>query len=66
MKNCRLKKANFKDDYETRMYGFMLMAKGKKFEFFSDKEDDIAEWIDALKSDVIMLGMREVFNIEPK
>ena len=57
--NCRLKRNNFKDTCENRMYGFILMAKGKRLEFYSVCEAETNEWIEALKGFVIQLDVKE-------
>ena len=49
VKNCRLKKVEFKDVVGNRMYGFILMAKGKTFEFYGISADETNKWIMALK-----------------
>ena len=33
--NCRLKRNNFRDNEGNKMYGFILMRKGQKHEFYS-------------------------------
>ena len=63
MKNCRLKKVNFKDVFGNRMHGFVLMSKDKTFEFYSVSQSETTEWIDALKSYVILLDLKEEFTI---
>ena len=45
------------------MYGFILMAKGKMHEFYSESENEVIEWIEALKKFVILLDLKEVFDI---
>ena len=49
VKNCRLKKVEFKDVVGNRMYGFILMAKGKTFEFYGISADETNKWVMALK-----------------
>ena len=63
VKNCRLKRVNFKDVYGNRMFGFILMARGNLIEFYSMSKDETSEWIEALKGCVIMLDLKEEFNI---
>ena len=53
----------FKDVDSNRMYGFILMAKGNSFEFYSEFEEEITSWIEALKSLVILLDLKEELKI---
>ena len=53
----------FKDVDSNRMYGFILMAKGNSFEFYSEFEEEITSWIEALKSLVILLDLKEELRI---
>ena len=45
------------------MYGFLLMAKGQKLEFYSYSKIETQEWIQALKSVVILLDFKEEITI---
>ena len=45
------------------MYGFILMAKGKKHEFYSISQTETNSWIEALKAFVILLDLKEEFTI---
>ena len=45
------------------MYGFILMAKGKKLEFYSVSQMETNSWIEALKAFVILLDLKEEFAI---
>ena len=54
---------SFKDVVGNRMYGFILMAKGKTLEFYSVSETETVEWIEALKGVVILLDLKEEFII---
>ena len=45
------------------MYGFILMAKGTKLEFYSVNQMETNSWIDALKAFVILLDLKEEFII---
>lgn len=45
------------------MYGFILMAKGNILEFYSSSESDALEWIEALKSFVILLDLKEELKV---
>ena len=45
------------------MYGFVLMAKGNKMEFYTMSETETNEWIEALKSFVVLLDLKEEFVI---
>ena len=45
------------------MHGFILMAKGKTFEFYSVSADETNTWIEALKEFVILLDLKEEFTI---
>ena len=47
------------------MFGFILMAKGKRFEFFSNDATEIEEWVAALASYVIMLHMNKSYFVDP-
>ena len=35
LNNCRLRQSNFKDKFGSRIYGFILMAKGTTIELYS-------------------------------
>ena len=63
MKNCRLKANSFKDKFGNHMYGFLLLAKGQKYEFYSCNKTETKEWIKALKSVVILLDFKEEITI---
>ena len=41
VKNCRLKRVNFKDVYGNRMFGFILMARGNLIEFYSMSNEEL-------------------------
>ena len=45
------------------MYGFFLMAKGQTLEFYSYSKTETKEWIEALKSVVILLDFKEEITI---
>ena len=40
IKNCRLKKHNFKDTNLKYLYGFIIMAKGKTIDFYVDTVEE--------------------------
>ena len=61
--NCRLKQTCFKDKYDTRMYSFSLMAKGTVIEFFIPRSTEQREWIEAMKPYVILVDLKNEFNI---
>ena len=62
--NCRLKKTNFKDMYENRMYGFVIMAKGAKHEFYNYKLSEILDWIRILSVYVVNLDLKEDWIVQ--
>ena len=39
------------------------MAKGNSLEFYSVSEEETIEWVEALKTSVILLDLKEEFNI---
>ena len=39
------------------------MSKGKNIEFYSYSEDETFEWVEAFKSFVVLLDLKEEFNI---
>ena len=43
------------------MWGFILMAKGKTIEFYTQDEAETNEWVQALKHYVILLDLKEEF-----
>ena len=46
------------------MYGFVVMAKGAWFEFYlSDGEQERDAWVDSLKPSVVLLDLKEDFDI---
>ena len=63
VKNCRLKRYECKDSTGKRMYGFILMAKRDKIEFYCDRKDVRDKWISALKSSVILLDLKDEFVV---
>ena len=63
LNNCRLKRVNFKDIENNKMFGFILMARGKTLEFYSVSEDETIEWIEALKAFVVLLDLKEEVSI---
>ena len=54
---------SFKDVDNNKMYGFILMGRGKTLEFYSISGQETEEWIDALKAFVVMLDIKEYFII---
>ena len=63
IKNCRLKKHNFKDTNLKYLYGFIIMAKGKTIDFYVDTVEEREQWINAMKKFVILLDLKEEFDI---
>ena len=64
LKNARLKKCHFKDMHGVYMYGFILMAKGTMVEFYVRQNELLRDqWIEQLKSSVILLDLKEDFEI---
>ena len=45
------------------MYGFVLMCKGQKHEFYSYNQSEANEWILALKAHVVLLDFKEQISI---
>ena len=46
------------------MYGFILMSKGNIYEFYiKDNKVERDEWVDALKKSVVLLDLKEDFEI---
>ena len=41
------------------MYGFVMMAKGEKHEFYNYSQSEILEWVDALKPYTVCLDLKE-------
>ena len=58
-----MKRMSFKDVDNNKMYGFILMGRGKTLEFYSISGQETDEWIDALKAFVVMLDIKEYFII---
>ena len=58
-----MKRMSFKDVDNNKMYGFILMGRGKTLEFYSISGQETEEWIDALKAFVVMLDIKEYFII---
>jgi len=60
IKNARLKKTYLKDS-KTKLFGFILMAKGQCIQFYSTDEQIIQTWIEKLKDTVILLDIKDEF-----
>lgn len=60
IKYARLKKTHLKDS-STKLFGFILMAKGQYLRFFHTDKAEIDKWIEALKDSVIMLDLKDEF-----
>jgi len=63
VKNCRVKRHQFKDTNSKYMYGFIMMAKGKTIDFFVESLDERELWINSLKKFVILLDLKDEFTI---
>ena len=63
MTNCRLKRNNFRDNEGNKMYGFILMRKGQKHEFYSYHQEEANAWILSLKSHAILLDFKDQISI---
>jgi hypothetical protein len=61
-KYARLKKTHLKDS-NTKLFGFILMAKGQCLQFYNEDQDVIAEWIEAFKTTAILLDLKDEFSI---
>jgi len=48
IKNCRIKKAKFKDEEGEYFYGLNIMGRKENQEFYSLVEKDIDGWYDCL------------------
>jgi hypothetical protein len=60
-KNARLKKTHLKDSV-TKMWGFILMAKGQCLQFYNTDEQVIKDWIQAFKSTAVLIDLKDEFN----
>ena len=45
------------------MWGFILMAKGAMIQFYTQSEEDVKKWINALKASVVLLDLKDEFKI---
>ena len=61
-KYARLKKTHLKDK-DTKLFGFILMAKGQCLQFYNESQEIITQWIEAFKTTAILLDLKEEFNI---
>lgn len=64
IKYARLKKTHLKDS-QTKLFGFILMAKGQYLRFFHTDQAEINKWIEALKESVILLDLKDEFMLGP-
>ena len=64
IKYARLKKTHLKDA-NTKLFGFILMAKGLFLQFYHTEQAEINKWIHALKDTVIMLDIKDEFMLGP-
>jgi serine/threonine protein kinase len=62
IKYARLKKTHIKDN-KTKLYGFILMAKGLYLQFFHTQKEEIDKWIEALKQSCILLDLKDEFML---
>jgi serine/threonine protein kinase len=63
-KYARLKKTHLKDN-STKLFGFILMAKGQCLQFYNENQDLINQWIEAFKTTAILLDLKEEFKLGP-
>lgn len=61
-KYARLKKTHLKDS-KTKLFGFILMAKGQTLQFYNEDEEVIQNWIEALKSTAVLLDLKDEFKM---
>jgi hypothetical protein len=59
-KYARLKKTHLKDS-TTKMWGFILMAKGQCLQFYNTDQQVIKDWIEAFKTTAIFLDLKDEF-----
>jgi hypothetical protein len=46
------------------MWGFILMAKGNKIEFYHPDQTVADNWINALKEFVVLIDLKEDYHID--
>ena len=63
LNNCRLKPNHFKDKYDSRMHGFILMAQGTMVEFYTARQPEQQEWMEAVKPYVVFVDLKHEFTI---
>lgn len=49
--------------FRAYVYGFILMGKGNQIEFYHSNKKHIEAWIDKLKDSVILVDLKEDYNI---
>lgn len=62
IKNSRVDRSNFKDEDGLKFYGFVLMAQGRKMQFYSAEEGLIEQWISAMSDYVVFINITNVYN----
>ena len=62
--NCRLKSVSYKDLDGNYMYGFVLAARKHIHEFFTIHKSERDEWIEELKSFVVLLDLKDELIIK--
>ena len=62
MRNCRLLKHYFKDTESKYLYGFILMAKGRVYNFYVESLDERESWVSALRLTVVQLNPKNEYK----
>lgn len=58
IRNSRLKQLYYKDERDMYMWGFILMAKKAKIEFYTTSQEQFDEWMQALKGSIVLLDLK--------
>ena len=62
LRNCRLLKHYFKDTESKYLYGFILMAKGRVYNFYVESLDERESWVNALRLSVVQLNPKSEYR----
>jgi len=62
VRNCRLLKHYFKDTESKYLYGFILMAKGRVYNFYVESLEERESWVNALRLTVVQLNPKSEYK----
>lgn len=62
IKFARLRKTSLRDG-DTKLHGFVLMAKGVRLHFYAEDEEAQGQWLNALRQSCVLLDVKDEYEI---